>query len=274
MQTLNTKPLGRKIFGKIEHLSNSKLGTKDISAPLWKNKICTVKKRDQYDKIIVQEKLDGSCCGVTKLNNQIIPLTKRGYIAISSPFRFLHAFHYWVMYNTKRFESLLNEGETIIGEWMLKTHSTHYVLPHEPFVAFNITKSVKTKNDTIIFKIPHYDFYILADKYNFITPSTVHIGDAIDTSTAMEKLIAKNALHNIHGTQGTPEGLIYTVERLVKSKEENSYNKHITIVDFVAKYVNPEHKTPFLVSEDHPKTTFNSPFQGFSNYENYDKNQY
>lgn len=78
--------------------------------------ICTEKARDRHDLIIVQEKLDGSNCSVAKINGTIIPLTRAGYRAESSPYEQHHYFARWVYKNQNRFDALLSEWERIVGE--------------------------------------------------------------------------------------------------------------------------------------------------------------
>jgi len=64
----------------------------------------------------VQEKLDGSNVGVAKLNNQIIPLTRAGYRADTSPYTQHHKFAKWVLkpVNYKRFDLVLNNNERLV----------------------------------------------------------------------------------------------------------------------------------------------------------------
>lgn len=84
------KPLGRKSYGSIGHLPNSRLGPSDSCVTDGQAKICTSKARDKHDTIIVQEKLDGSNVGVVLLNGEIIPLSRAGYHARTSPFEQHH----------------------------------------------------------------------------------------------------------------------------------------------------------------------------------------
>ena len=58
---MTNKTLGRKAYGSIGHLPNSRVGPKDHHVHEGQARICTVKARDKHDRVIVQEKLDGSC---------------------------------------------------------------------------------------------------------------------------------------------------------------------------------------------------------------------
>src|SRR5687767_9833960 len=89
------KPLGRTAYGSIGHLPGSRLGPGDHAVPEGQARICTVKARDRHDRIIVHEKLDGSCVSVALLQNTIIPLGRSGYPAATSPFQQHHWFHAW-----------------------------------------------------------------------------------------------------------------------------------------------------------------------------------
>ncbi len=129
-----TKPLNKKLYGSIPHLPYSRLGEGDHKISDGQAKICLEKERDKHDVIIVQEKVDGSNCGVAKVNGKILPLTRAGYIASTSRFEQHIFFHKWVLANHKRFDGLLNEGERIVGEWLALAHGTKYKLEHEPLL--------------------------------------------------------------------------------------------------------------------------------------------
>ncbi len=116
---INMKPLEQKAYGSIPHLSKSRLGEGDHHCEIGQEKIATEKPRDKFDLIIVQEKLDGSNCNAAKINGQIVALTRQGYTAESSPFEQHHYFAKWVSKEKSRFDKLLNEGERVVGEWLL-----------------------------------------------------------------------------------------------------------------------------------------------------------
>jgi hypothetical protein len=97
------KPLGRKGYGSIGHLPNSRLTdgsdfhVNDVQASL-----VTDKTRDRYDLVIVQEKLDGSNCSVGLINGELIPVTRKGYHANTSPYEMHHMFAKWVWFRYRR----------------------------------------------------------------------------------------------------------------------------------------------------------------------------
>lgn len=202
------KPLGRKAYGSIGHLPSSQLGIGDYHVHEGQAAICTQKRRDKHDIIIIQEKLDGSCCAVAKVNGTIHALTRKGYDARTSPFEQHHLFADWVDKNNV-WHGLLDEGERIVGEWLAQAHGTIYPWVAEPFVAFDIMRgserteyvNVKRRIGTVL-----------------QMPPTMIPGEPTSEKAAFETLSAFKDY--------CPEGLIYRVERLGK-------------VDFLAKWVRP-----------------------------------
>ncbi|MEM6432387.1 MAG: RNA ligase family protein [Cyanobacteria bacterium P01_D01_bin.115] len=132
------KPLGRKAYGSIPHLPGSKLGPGDHHISEGQARMLLEKPR-KGDTIVIQVKLDGSNVAVAKLlDGRIVPLTRSGYVAETSPYLLHHLFSDWVYSKSAIFESLLNLGEWISGEWMAQVHSIVYELHAEPFIPFDI----------------------------------------------------------------------------------------------------------------------------------------
>jgi hypothetical protein len=132
------KPLRRKAYGSIGHLPNSRMGPGDHAVPEGMASICTERKRDKHDRIIVQEKLDGSCCAVANVEGEIIPLGRAGWPAASSPYLQHRHFHDWAVERRTLFAAIIKPGERIVGEWLAQAHGTRYQLPYDPFVVFDI----------------------------------------------------------------------------------------------------------------------------------------
>src|SRR5689334_18116185 len=103
METNIRKPLGIKSYGHIAHLPGSRMGPGDHKCHEGQMRIATEKARDRHDHIIVQEKLDGSNVGVAKVDGKILPLTRAGYLANSSPYEQHWKFEQWVNKNQERF---------------------------------------------------------------------------------------------------------------------------------------------------------------------------
>lgn len=221
MEDVRPKPvkvLGHKAYGSIPHLIGSRRGPGDIGVNEGQHRICTEKARDQHDVIIVQEKLDGSCVSVAKINSTVIvPLIRAGYPAIGSNYKQHYMFHEWVFQNAERFTSLLKVGERVVGEWLAQAHGTKYSLPHEPFVAFDIMRG----QDRLPFEEVH--LRCLSPETEFVVPYVLRFGSPISIEDAMSIL----GRHGMHGAIDIAEGAVWRVERKGK-------------VDFLAKYVRPE----------------------------------
>lgn len=207
------KPLGRKAYGSIGHLPESRLGPGDHRVPDGQAAICTVKVRDKHDRIIVQEKLDGSCVAVALVEGVLHPLGRAGWPAASSPYEQHKLFAQWVWAHEARFRAVLRNGERIVGEWLAQAHGTKYELgPREPFAAFDIM--IEDQRIAI-------DDFLNRVGERFFLPHTLHDGVALPVSAAMA----------LHQEQCWPcdgiEGVVYRVERR-------------GAVDFLAKYVRPD----------------------------------
>lgn len=212
------KPLGHKNYGSIPHLLGSKLGPGDHHVHEGQHRICTEKVRDKHDVIIIQEKYNGSNVGIAKNNGQILALTRSGWLADSSPYHQHHIFAEWVRKEYSMFDSLLNEGERIAGEWLYQAHGLKYKISTHPFLAFDF---FDVQNNRLGFQ--EFDFRIhtsIPVPRSWFFPAM-----AVPVSKAIE-FINRLTSHRI-SCKETPEGVIYRVERKGK-------------VDFLAKYVRPD----------------------------------
>lgn len=212
------KPLGGKAYGSIGHLPQSRLGPGDWSVHEGQARICLEKPR-KGDRIIVTEKLDGSCMAVANIDGRIVALSRAGYLASDALYEHLLEFVPYVEKRSKFFSLLLRPGERICGEWLALAHGTKYDSCSEnfsPFVAFDIIRDGKR---------------ILTDEFNFRVngiacadigrAAIVHDG-ASPCSIEMALLIIGE--HGFHGSMEPVEGAVWRVEREGR-------------VDFLAKYV-------------------------------------
>lgn len=207
------KPLGRKNYGSIGHLPNSRLGPADHCVTEGQARIATIKPRDKHDFIVVQEKLDGSNVGVCLVGGQIHALTRAGYLATTSPYEQHHQFAAWVEKNAGRFRFVLNEGERICGEWLALAHGTRYNLKHEPFVAFDLMTGET--------RVPFLTFMERVQE-EFVTPHVLSQGPAF----AVEAALVALGEFGHHGALDEVEGAVWRVERNGK-------------VDYLTKFVKP-----------------------------------
>jgi hypothetical protein len=192
------KPLGGKAYGSIPHLPGSKVGPKEITVDSKMTGYFTKRVKDKGDKVIVQEKTDGSCVAVAKHEGNLLPLIRVGYAANTSPFKMHQLFHNWVFENQDRFDTLLEDGERVAGEWLLQAHGIIYDLPHEPFVAFDILKGIQRTRNHI--------FEQRCKAVGLVVPNKIS-EEPITTEAAM-KLLGSGK----HGATDTPEGVIYRYE--------------------------------------------------------------
>lgn len=208
------KPIGKKNYGSIPHLHNSKLGEGDYYISEGQERILTKKVRDKHDVILAFEKYDGSNVGVAKFDNKIFSLTRSGYEAKTSPYKQHHYFNDWVIEREKMFSDILENGDRIVGEWMAQAHGLVYTIESEPIVFFDYF----TPNNE---RLLHKDLISKVNKYDLQLPRKLHEGQPITTEQLLPILNQKTK--GIESVE-LPEGVVYRVERKGK-------------VDFLAKWV-------------------------------------
>lgn len=209
------KPLGQKAYGHIPHLPGSRIGPSDKQANPGQARICLERARDRHDVVFVQEKLDGSCTSVARVDGQLYPLGRAGYLASSSPYEQHQLFAQWVWANQDRFLVALKDGERLVGEWLAQAHGTRYALAHEPWVLFDVMTGTQ--------RATWAETQYRAAQGGFTTPVTLHAGGPLPIREALALL--GPAGH--HGAIEPVEGCVWRVERR-------------GAVDFLAKYVRPD----------------------------------
>lgn len=210
------KPLGHKAYGSIPHLPNSRMGPADHHCSIGQANICTIKPRDRHDLIVVQEKLDGSCCAVYRKGNEFLALTRAGHLAESSQYEQHKLFANWVKENEVRFALSLVDGERLVGEWLAQAHGTIYDLTDaDPFVAFDIMQGP--------IRLPYHEFWNRAADH-FTVP---HCISAKNKSISVNEALERLGEYGFHYAETPIEGAIWRVERKGK-------------IDFLAKYVRPD----------------------------------
>ncbi|NBT57448.1 hypothetical protein EBT16_01570 [bacterium] len=215
------KPLGAKAYGSIGHLPGSRVGPSDHHVHEGQAAICTVKPR-KGDRVIVQEKLDGTNVAVAMIGGKLVPLMRAGYTAASSIYAQHWLFHEWAMLpeQSERFRVVLREGERIVGEWLAQAHGTIYALKHEPFVAFDIMAGKERMTvDAMASRVAGA----------FMMAAVVSDGPAFSLDDA--RAFAQTSRH---GAVGGAEGVVYRVEREGR-------------VDFLAKWVRPDKLDGYLL---------------------------
>lgn len=234
-----TKPLGHKNYGSIPHLSGSRLGPADHSCNAGHAKIATEKVRNKNDFVIVTEKLDGSNVGIARIDNQIVPLSRAGYRAETSPYEQHHIFARWVLRQLPRFAAVLNDGERLVGEWMAQAHGTRYELAGEPFYAFDLMTGHK--------RMPYEQFLSQIRPGDIQTPKCIHNDNAhLSIEEAMAKLGGDRGFSTFpngprtwgfHGALEPAEGAVWRVET---DRPTGKKGEKRRVVNFLVKYVRPD----------------------------------
>lgn len=159
----------------------------------------TVKTQSQKDVVIVTEKVDGCNVGVLRQGDNLIPLLRKGYCVKSNPLEWIKKFEGFVKLRKERFLSLLNNGERVCGEWMVKTHTLSYKMTHEPFICFDLI------NET--YRDKYLNAKLRLETNGFTTAGLIHYGTAIPIETALTM-----ANDGFHGATNGIEGIVYRYE--------------------------------------------------------------
>jgi len=238
--TLAPKQDGKVIpraFASVQHLPGSKMiNNEDKLLGAEQVKWLTVRRRVSRDIVIVTEKVDGMNGSVLRRGDLLHPLIRKGYDCRANPLPWINDFAHFVQVNSERFMAVLEDGERICGEWMIKTHTLSYKLSHEPFIAFDIIKGSE--------RLPYLEFIMRVRKGSFVTAGLVHMGEAIAPEMALQLLGG-----GYHGVVGEPEGLVY--------RYEDSKNRYICSGKYVS---NP------LMSNDELFCTNESYFNKWKKY--------
>lgn len=218
------KPLGGKAYGSIPHLPGSRMGPADYHCHEGQRVICCEKRRDKHDVVIVTEKLDGSNVSVANIGGKLVPLTRAGYVANTSPYPQHHIFFEWALHHERRFLDILSPGERLVGEWLAQAHGTRYALQGaEPFVPFDLIYPNG--------RVPTLQFALACAAIEIIPAKVIHVGEPLDVDTAMELLGQGH-----HGAIDPVEGAVWRVERR-------------GAFDFIAKWVRPDKKDGCLLPD-------------------------
>ncbi|MEI9995125.1 MAG: RNA ligase family protein [Rhizomicrobium sp.] len=215
--TKPAKPLGRKGYGSIPHLPNSRLGSGDWSIGTGQAAILCEKKRDRHDRIIVTEKLDGSCVTIANIDGTIVPITRAGYHAADSHYLQHHRFGTWVRDRAAQIAAALPPGSRIAGEWLAQAHGTRYLIAAESdlFVAFDVLAGTD--------RWPHDEARTLFGKCDLRSAAVLSDGDAFPIDAAMAALGPTGH----HGAWDEVEGAVWRCETR-------------GVFNFIAKFVRPE----------------------------------
>ena len=199
-------------------MPDSRLGPGDHHCSPGQADIATLRARDRHDVVIVQEKLDGSNVAVAKVGGLLLPLTRAGYHANTSPYAQHHRFAAWVHARWQQFDALLGEGERVCGEWLAQAHGTRYNLGFRlPFVAFDIMRDQERASFS--------ECSARCEAVDLPLPPLLSMGEPLSVERALSIL----GEGGFYGAIDAVEGAVWRVERGGK-------------IDFLVKYVRPEKK--------------------------------
>lgn len=227
---------GRKNYGSIGHMPGSKMiDRKDVGLSQKQASIITEKPRyrkDWKDKIYALEKLDGSNCGVVRVDNDVVAITRAGFLCKDSDRHHYVEFHEYVTKNKGRFLDVLDNGQRLVIENLIWAHGIKYKLQHEGIVVLDIMCDNK--------RLP-FNETINRCSGLFVLPKILYEGHApITVSQALELL----GDYGHHGAQELAEGVVFRVE--ADSREKGHF------VDFLGKYVRPEMKCGQYLAKSGP----------------------
>lgn len=222
------KPLGGKGYGSTPHLPGSRLGPGDWHIHEGQARILTQKARDRHDRIIVTEKLDGSCVVVANICGAIVPVTRAGYHAKDSHFEMHRRFAAWVEEREKRFAEILSDGERLAMEWLEVAHGTRYRIPgHDAMaVAFAMLDGKR--------RLPHDEFRRRIGSVGIVGAAVISDGPPMSQAAALDAL----GPYGRHGALDPVEGAVWVCERrgefdfiakhVVENKVDGSYLPIVT----------------------------------------------
>jgi hypothetical protein len=228
------KPLGHKAYGRIPHLPGSRVGPSDYQANPGHVRIATeaFPPQRKHDRVIVSEKLDGTNVSCYRRGNEIIPLTRAGYRAETSPYEQHWMFAAWVKQHEEHFLHGLEDGQRFVGEWLAQAHGTRYSLrpthyrTHSlpPFYIFDLMiGQTRMPWEALISAIAATRYFTLQ-----WMPHLLHVGEPL----SIEKAVALLGLYGRNAATDPAEGCIWRVE--TRKRATDPYK-----VDFLVKFVRP-----------------------------------
>lgn len=197
------KPLGGKGYGSTPHLLGSRVGPGDWHIHEGQARILTERARDRHDRIIVTEKLDGSCVTVANVGGAAVPVTRAGYHAKDSPFPLHHRFAEWAEVRRARFLSILEDGERVVLEWLAQAHGTRYRIPSPDAlgVCFAIMRGKQ--------RLPHDEARARFEAAGLVGAAVISDGPPLSQEAAMNSLGSEGR----HGALDPVEGAVWLLER-------------------------------------------------------------
>jgi hypothetical protein len=198
----------KKLYGKIPHLPGSRLGPADRTADAALAARCAGAGRDG-DRVIVSEKLDGSCVAIVREpDGGLAAYGRDGMPCAASRNDGRRAFAAWVEAQAAArtaWIDALAPGDRLLCEWMVLAHGTRYALPHGPAVAIDGFGADGAR-------WPLDEVHSRAAAMALPIARVLHDGGALPVVTALALLGERGH----HGALEPAEGVVYRVERAGK----------------------------------------------------------
>ncbi|MCE9579235.1 MAG: RNA ligase family protein [Deltaproteobacteria bacterium] len=189
-----------RLYAKIPHLPGSRVGPAERFAPAPLVARMVAEARDG-DRVIVSEKLDGTCVAIVATDAGIEARGRDGAPCALSRNDGRRAFAAWVQARAARFAAVLAPGERLMIEWLALAHGTRYALPHGPAVAIDgFTDAVRW---------PLAETIARATAARLPIATVLHDGGALPVDEADARL----GVHGHHGAIDAAEGVMYRLER-------------------------------------------------------------
>lgn len=216
------------IYTSIPHLPISVRGTDDdnVITP-EQDKLLTKKLRCEFDKVIITEKMDGMFCAVIRINDKLFPVTRDGYDIRNDPNDWSRAFAKYIDIMGMRFMALLEDGEMVCGEWLLKTHRVQYNFTKQPNSGYDIFMAFDIIKDNI--REPYDSLSARLHKVGITMVRILRIRNFPNDIRGVPTLIALNDLYEYdkkfpHCCDGfEPEGVVYRYETYDPKTDKYKY---------------------------------------------------
>jgi hypothetical protein len=192
-----------KLYTKIPHLPGSRLGPSDRTADPDLAARCAGEGR-AGDRVIVCEKLDGSCVAIVRTERGLAAYGRDGAPCAESRNEGRRAFAAWVEARAggDAWRAALATGERLVCEWLALAHGTRYALPHGPAVAIDGFGADGAR-------WPLDEVRRRATAMGLPVARVLHDGGALAIGAAVALLGDRGH----HGALEPAEGVVYRVER-------------------------------------------------------------
>ncbi|MBK9033010.1 MAG: hypothetical protein IPL61_17360 [Myxococcales bacterium] len=190
-----------RLYARIPHLPGSRVGPAErYAGPAFIARVTAAATED--DRVIVTEKLDGSCVALVGTAAGVEARGRDGGLCAASRNDGRRAFAAWATARSAVLAVHLAPGERLMIEWLALAHGTRYALPHGPAVVIDgfAADGARWGFD---------DVRARATALALPTPTVLHDGGALAVDLALARLGA----HGHHGAIDPAEGVMYRLEQ-------------------------------------------------------------